>query len=153
MIMDVNRELTVCENLGVRIAKIRNNLKLNQTDYARLIGVTSPISISRYENNRVKPDISLLVKIAESGNVTLDWLLTGKGPKSREEKIVEGCEARTPNFRSYFKDPSLVEILEIIQEDPVAKKFVLKLLRGKKEIAEALDMFHSQIKIELKINE
>jgi transcriptional regulator with XRE-family HTH domain len=49
-----------------------------------MIGVRKQNYVSRYEHGRI-PNPELLVRIANYGKVTVDWLLTGrgKGPKSR----------------------------------------------------------------------
>lgn len=65
--------------LGARIARIRDKtLKLNQTDFATLMGVSGASTISNWENDIREPGISYLVKVAELGEVSLDWLLTGE---------------------------------------------------------------------------
>ena len=68
--------------VGQRIRAIRG--KMNQTDFAKTIGVRKQNYVSRYEHGRI-PNPELLVRIANYGKVTVDWLLTGrgKGPKSR----------------------------------------------------------------------
>ena len=64
--------------VGQRIRMIRG--KITQTDFAKVLGVYKQNYISRYERGRV-PSPGLLIKIADHGRVTLDWLLTGKGGK------------------------------------------------------------------------
>jgi transcriptional regulator with XRE-family HTH domain len=68
--------------VGQRIRAIRG--EMNQTDFAKMIGVRKQNYVSRYEHGRI-PNPELLVRIANYGKVTVDWLLTGrgKGPKSR----------------------------------------------------------------------
>ena len=68
--------------VGQRIRTIRGTM--NQTDFAKTIGVRKQNYVSRYEHGRI-PNPELLVRIANYGKVTVDWLLTGrgKGPKSR----------------------------------------------------------------------
>lgn len=72
--------------LGYRIACIRRGLGLKQHPFAYKIGINRAASISDYETDKRKPEIATLVKIAELGMVSLDWLLTGEGPK---EKVCE----------------------------------------------------------------
>ncbi|MBI3610318.1 MAG: helix-turn-helix transcriptional regulator [Nitrospirae bacterium] len=68
--------------VGQRIRTIRG--KMNQTNFAKMIGVRKQNYVSRYEHGRI-PNSELLVKIAHYGKVTVDWLLTGRGkaPKAR----------------------------------------------------------------------
>lgn len=64
------------KQVGQRIRLIRG--KKTQTAFARLMGVYKQNYISRYEHGRV-PSPRLLIKLADYGRVTLDWLLAGKG--------------------------------------------------------------------------
>ncbi|MFQ5737159.1 MAG: XRE family transcriptional regulator [Thermodesulfobacteriota bacterium] len=67
--------------LGERIRYIRDNiLHLNQADFAKKLGFSRVATISDYEKNKRSPDITSLRNIAASGGVTLEWLLSGKGP-------------------------------------------------------------------------
>ncbi len=61
--------------VGKRIRAIRGGM--TQTDFARVLGVKKQNYISRYEHGRI-PSPGLLVKIAEQGKVSVDWLLTGR---------------------------------------------------------------------------
>lgn len=62
--------------VGQRIRAIRG--RMTQTDFAKVLGVYKQNYISRYERGRV-PSPDLLIKIADLGKASLDWLLTGKG--------------------------------------------------------------------------
>jgi transcriptional regulator with XRE-family HTH domain len=62
--------------VGQRIRAVRG--RLTQTDFARMIGVRKQNYISRYEHGRI-PNPELLVKIAELGKTSVDYLLTGRG--------------------------------------------------------------------------
>lgn len=68
--------------VGHRIRKVRG--EMTQTGFARAIGVRKQNYISRYEHGRI-PSPSLLVRIANYGKTSVDWLLIGKGegPRSR----------------------------------------------------------------------
>ncbi len=61
--------------VGHRIRAIRG--KQTQVEFAAVLGVKKQNYISRYERGRI-PSPDLLVRIAEIGQVTTDWLLTGK---------------------------------------------------------------------------
>ncbi len=67
--------------LGERIKHIRDELlHINQAAFANKLGFSRVATISDYEKNKRSPDIQTLCKIASLGSVSLDWLLTGKGP-------------------------------------------------------------------------
>lgn len=121
-------------SLGERIKFLREKLGLNQADFARKIGLKSAVAISQYESDQREPDINKLLTISSLCNVNLDWLLTGEGPQYREErKEVMGEKIKG--------DSELEEIIEYLKEFPQDKKLVLKLLKGKKDIKEALEGF------------
>jgi transcriptional regulator with XRE-family HTH domain len=65
--------------IGIRIKKIRREKGLTQDFFGQMIGVKGP-AISKYEKGDQEPGILALVKIAELGNVSLDYLITGSGP-------------------------------------------------------------------------
>lgn len=64
------------EKVGERIRAVRG--KRTQTEFAKAIGVKKQNYISRYERGRI-PSPDLLLKIATTGRVSIDWILTGKG--------------------------------------------------------------------------
>lgn len=63
------------QKVGERIRAVRG--KRTQTEFAKALGVKKQNYISRYERGRI-PSPDLLVRIAEMGKVSIDWLLTGK---------------------------------------------------------------------------
>lgn len=64
--------------LSANIKKIREKLGLNQTDFAKMIGVETNSAISNWENDKRDPDLNTLKKIAALGEMTLDELLAGE---------------------------------------------------------------------------
>jgi transcriptional regulator with XRE-family HTH domain len=77
----VKEKMNKLSSLGERIKKIREDMKLNQADFAKRIGLDTATGVSNYEKNKRKPDINTLIKIAELGGVNLDWLLIGETSK------------------------------------------------------------------------
>lgn len=78
------------QKVGERIRAVRG--KRTQTEFAKALGVKKQNYISRYERGRI-PSPDLLVRIAEMGRVSIDWLLTGKkGAKGGEAKIASFSE-------------------------------------------------------------
>jgi phage repressor protein C with HTH and peptisase S24 domain len=62
--------------LGERISSIRKMMGKNQQEFADMFDVKQA-TISSWETNIRQPDIKTLLKIADLGKCTLDWLLTG----------------------------------------------------------------------------
>jgi transcriptional regulator with XRE-family HTH domain len=89
------RALTM--TLGQRLRKIRKDAGLSQTEFAKRVGVTTPITISGWENDRVKVGNARIYVIADVFNANVDWLMTGKGapyvvPSDVDDKTREEIE-------------------------------------------------------------
>ena len=109
-------------SVGQRIKLIRG--RLTQLEFAKLLGIKKQNYISRYENGRI-PTHETLLKIAEQGGVSVEWLLTGKleGKKS-------GFETReaSPVYGLGRIDREINEIYARLK--PEDKKVLLRLLKG-----------------------
>jgi transcriptional regulator with XRE-family HTH domain len=62
------------KELGVRLRKLREGVKLSQTKIADMIGA-SQVSINRYESGTGFPPLKTLVWYADFFDVSLDYLL------------------------------------------------------------------------------
>ncbi|MFQ5587850.1 MAG: helix-turn-helix domain-containing protein [Nitrospiria bacterium] len=74
------------DKVGERIRAVRG--KQTQTEFANVLGVKKQNYISRYERGRI-PSPDLLVRIAEVGRVTTDWLLTGQRGGARGAALAQ----------------------------------------------------------------
>ncbi len=66
--------------IGTRIANLRNENAMTQAQLADVLSV-SVQAVSKWETSVSNPDISLLCKIADTFNVTIDYLLRGTSRK------------------------------------------------------------------------
>ena len=73
------------EQVGRFIAELRKEQKLTQEQLAEMLGVTNR-SVSRWENGRCLPDLSLLQEISEALGVSISELLNGRR-MTREEML------------------------------------------------------------------
>lgn len=73
-------------NIGERIIQLRKQFNLSQDELAKKINVSRTI-IGNYERNTNTPSIEVLVKIAKTFNVTVDYLI-GEGELSSYDKEV-----------------------------------------------------------------
>ena len=85
--MDNTTEGLSRESICDRVAELRADLfgDRGKSRMARELGIR-PSTYDRYERDRVPP-ADLLVKIAEVANVTLDWLVTGTGPRRPPQSL------------------------------------------------------------------
>ncbi|MCL2182983.1 MAG: helix-turn-helix domain-containing protein [Chitinispirillia bacterium] len=61
-------------SLGQRIKHYRNKADLSQKDLAAIVGI-SPTVFSRYESDKLEPNILTLMNLAKALNITGDALL------------------------------------------------------------------------------
>lgn len=59
---------------GDRIKYIREKLDLKGEDFGKKLNVTKA-AVSNWENNNRMPDADMLIKIADIGDVSVDWIL------------------------------------------------------------------------------
>lgn len=74
------------DNIGNRIKNVRKVLALQQTEFAKEIGI-SQSTISSYEKNLRNPPVSVLKQIADIYNINLDYLLNDEEPILLNEKV------------------------------------------------------------------
>lgn len=91
------------DGIGTRISEIAEAVG-GVTALAQLTGI-SDSQIYRYIKTRAgggsEPKLEALRAIAKAGNTTLDWLIDGIGPKSREEAEMAGIkEERRALYRT-----------------------------------------------------
>lgn len=76
------------EILGTRLKLLRKRLKVNQTEFSKMIGISSA-TLSAYETGVKNPSLAVLKNIAETCNVSIDWLcgLSDKENLSNNDSI------------------------------------------------------------------
>ena len=74
--------------LGARIATLRRGANLSQGELARRLQVSTS-AIGMYEQGRREPSAEILVAMARTFGVTVDYLLTGQ-PSVLEQQAVTG---------------------------------------------------------------
>ena len=77
------------EKIGKFIAKLRKELKLTQEQLAEKLGVTAK-SVSRWENGRCLPDVSLYKELCSILGITLNDFFSGE--KIKEEEFKEQAD-------------------------------------------------------------
>lgn len=88
--------------LGKRIAMLRRQKGLKQDTLAEVLGV-SPQAVSKWENDQTCPDISLLPKLAELLEVSVDELLSGK-----KMELEQTAKVLPPEERKDIKEMTIM---------------------------------------------
>ena len=111
--------------MGQRIRVIRGDR--TQTAFGEILG-KSQDAVSVYETDQITPSLNTLAKIADMGNVTVDWLLRGpsyKGGKNINHSFV---------FNGYVIRPGTPEwtILEklVAIKDEKTKEKIAEFVRS-----------------------
>ena len=65
------------EKIGKFISKLRKEKNLTQEELAEKLSVSSK-SISRWENGKCMPDLSLLIPISKEFGITVNELISGE---------------------------------------------------------------------------
>jgi len=117
----------------------------SRDDFALQLGVHKN-TIARWERGEQFPDAQEIALILEAyPDINPAWFVTGKGiiklhgvvsgEKHPESTAKEPGIVWTTNY-----DAELEEILSILQHDlPEAKKFVLQVLKGRKEVKKGME--------------
>ena len=123
-------------DLKLRFKLLRKELNLSQKKMAKELGV--PITmISKYECGKIKPGADMLIKIAITYKVNLNWLLLGIGNMFIESQQIENNHFEiTKKYNSNFDEVSL--ILDELLKAPITKEFILKLIKAKRGDKKAL---------------
>ena len=121
--------------LGNRIKEARKRADITQEALSKRLKIAYQ-TLNKYERGHRIPDAELLRQIAKELNCNPGWLLTG-------EDLMEhiGLVKEPLPIYNIGENSDLSEILKILQEHPEDKRLVLKLLKGKKDIKEALEGF------------
>ena len=82
--------LLVIMELGQNIMLIRKKKGLSQADLGKIIGTSGDV-IGRYERGDIKPSIQVVKKIAESFEVSIDYLV-GKTNIIVDKQVIERLE-------------------------------------------------------------
>ncbi len=115
------------EEIGKFICELRKEKKMTQEQLAEKLGVTDK-SISRWENGRTLPDLSMITILAEELDVEISELLNGRrmikeeGEKSIDtiNKVIEYSnkekKEKTTKLNNYFR-AALICILIVILDN------------------------------------
>lgn len=118
------------KSLGDRLKRLRKDERLTQQEFARLLSVSSSY-ISEVEAGNKQAGLDLLLSLKKNLKVNIDWLLTGE--QDQPQFVAEAA----PIYHS--GDIDLREICEWLKENPGDKKLILKVVKAKKGLKEAMD--------------
>ena len=110
--------------LGARIAALRKNAGLSQAQLAEALKI-SPSAVGMYEQSRREPSGELLVAMAKTLQVSVDYLLTGKTQSPQETACATDAllhrlgemDKRVPTRSSAFSRQELIVLFAALLLD------------------------------------
>ena len=80
--------------LGDRLKTLRKERSWSQDDLAQAIGAAGAHQISRYEAGKITPNTDTIIRIAETFNVSIDYLLIDTAPRRPLHTPTTGIDNR-----------------------------------------------------------
>lgn len=108
-------------NIGDKIADLRKQKNMNQTELGKAAGVSREI-IGRYERNEVMPSIEVAAKIADALEVSLDYL-AGNSKKSAINKQTMKLIHEIDDLEPAIKDKLFFLANAIIRDAKTTKAY------------------------------
>jgi transcriptional regulator with XRE-family HTH domain len=108
-------------NIGEKIATLRKQKNLSQTDLGKAAGVSREI-IGRYERGEVMPSIEVAAKIADALDVSLDYL-AGNSKKAAVDKQTLKLMHEIEDLEPSIKDKLLFLANAIIRDSKTRKAY------------------------------
>ena len=96
-------------SINKRMKELREANGLNKAEFAKIIGVTKS-SITRYENDEMKPNLDVIQNICSKFGVTMEWLANGKESDKPDEYAAVFARCRAEGI-SPKKLNSIIDIL------------------------------------------
>jgi transcriptional regulator with XRE-family HTH domain len=144
---NMNRKKELRKTIGLRLKEIRTTLSFTQEVMARILGTGRP-NYTRIEIGDTFLNHVILHKLATEFNVSMDWLICGRGPmfiKKREYRDVEkkgDIQSRGPDQLEKPKNPEIAKLLDYMEQIPFlyhdVMEFFYKFKIENKEIIEAM---------------
>ncbi|MDI9872133.1 helix-turn-helix domain-containing protein [Flectobacillus roseus] len=103
-------------SIGSRVKEIRG--KMSQAEFGASLGVTSQ-NISSIEQGKVSLTTELALKICDTYNCSIEWLLRGSGDKAESPKVEEPA---TPDIGLMTKYMDLLEKHNKLLEERLVQK-------------------------------
>ncbi len=115
-----------------RIKELRKSLGLNQTEFAKKLGI-APNTISSYEAGTIAPSSAIIKSICREYGVNETWLRTGAGEmrrsRSREAELGELIRSRLIDSPESFQSALVTTLLRFNPDGP-EMQVLEKILRS-----------------------
>lgn len=93
-------------SVGEKIMIFRKRQKMSRNELAQITGI-SVTTVGNYEHGKTKPSVENIVKIALALNVSLDELVSFRGPKSEGISLQQQIQQKYESLENVNKYLSL----------------------------------------------
>jgi len=80
-----NRRIIMSNEVGSRLKEIRQRLKMTQAQWGEKLGISGS-AVAKHENGITFPTVKMLNILSSQYNVSMDYLLCGRGTLFYEDK-------------------------------------------------------------------
>lgn len=119
----------VPQTVGARLRMWRHSNMLRLVDLADLIGVSQG-SLSDLENDKSLPSAGTLTGLCVKTDLNIYWLLTGKGPITVKDRVLEAGSGDDATFMQMMQDKDLRKtvnrLVEVYKKGTPSQKAMLK---------------------------
>jgi len=119
---NISIEISHIKNITERIDYIRRQNNLNQEQLAAQLHISQP-AVSKYLKNRVPP-ADILLKLADLGSTTIEWILTGKKNHFYTAETLQVADPKSP----YHIDSDIKLAQRIARLKPAARQVIKNLI-------------------------
>jgi len=100
------------KHLGARLRQWRKTIPMKSYELAKLIKISQG-SLSDIENEKSLPSADTIAKLYQFSNLNIVWLLTGKGPMTRDELAAsDDGDVMSSALEQHGEDQKLREVIE-----------------------------------------
>jgi transcriptional regulator with XRE-family HTH domain len=147
--------------IGQRIKKVRKELKLSQLDFAESLGIDQS-HVSKLEKGVSEPSEMLVIHIANSYEVNLNWLREGTGimwwspeltlkeMKKLREKFGDEAQTGLLNLFQFYidlLDYMFLQVHKLIKLDINLNEPEIEIINAKKELEDSLFALRHEIEV------
>jgi transcriptional regulator with XRE-family HTH domain len=122
----VGRKVTnrqgLSKQIGDRFIQLRDSLDYSRNQMAERLDITAS-TYARYEIGAVLPGPHILMILARRFDLSLDWLITGKGPMFYRER--EAAVAKEEPGSGLLDQPDVLEMLNHMAQLPLFRHEIL----------------------------
>ena len=118
----MNKKIMI--EVGKRIKRVREYLKINQKEFAAKLGITTE-NLSEIENGKTKPGFDFFYKADEIFNINLLYILKGKEPMMLEPSLWERPTVKMCENLLKSKGQEFRELIQRMYESDSAYRSVI----------------------------